>query len=234
MFNTLLESRAARSKRTGGSLLSVFIHASLIAGAVIATANATVASTAEEPVTEIHFVPNAPPPIAPPARTDRVFTAAPTPKGFQKLVAPIDIPDVLPTIDLSRSPTNIDDFTGRGHPNDRSTGIDVPASALVPTNGIYSDAQVEKTVVPAPGSVGPTYPDMLRSAGIEGTVLAQFVVDTLGRVDVATFVALHSDHAQFTTAVRAALGRMRFLPAEYGGRKVAQLVHQPFQFTVTR
>jgi len=234
MFNTLLESRAARTTRTGGSLLSVFIHASLIVGAVIATANATVTSTADEPVTEIHFVPNTPPPIAPPVQTDRVLTAAPIPKGFQKLVAPIEIPDVLPTIDLSKAPTNIDDFTGRGRPNGRSTGIDVPPNALVPTNGIYSDVQVEKPVVPAPGSVGPTYPDMLRCAGIEGTVLAQFVVDTLGRVDVLTFVALQSDHAQFTAAVRASLAQMRFLPAEYGGHKVAQRVRQPFQFTVTR
>ena len=69
---------------------------------------------------------------------------------------------------------------------------------------------------------------------VEGTVLAQFVVDTTGRADVSTFTALRSDNALFTSAVRAALGRMRFLPAEVGGRKVPQLVQQPFQFTVTR
>lgn len=234
MFNTLLESRAVHARRTGGSLLSLMFHATLITGAVIVTANATVTSTADEPVTEIHFVPRTPPPIAPPVKTDHVFTAAPIAKGFQKLVAPIDIPDVLPTIDLSKLPTNIDDFTGRGRPGGTSTGIDVPPNALVPTNGIYSALQVEKAVVPVPGTVGPTYPDMLRTAGIDGTVRAQFVVDTLGRADVATFVALHSDHTLFSAAVRTSLGRMRFLPAEYGGRKVPQLVQQSFQFTVRR
>jgi protein TonB len=104
----------------------------------------------------------------------------------------------------------------------------------VPADGIFNELEVDRPVMLAPGVVGPSYPDVLRAAGIDGTVLAQFVVDTLGRVDVNSFVALRSDHALFTNAVRAALGRMRFLPAEAGGRKVRQLVQQPFQFSVTR
>ncbi len=234
MFNTLLESRAVHARRTVGSILSLVIHATLITGAVIITAHATVASTTGEPVTEIHFAPNTPPPVAPPVKADHVLTASPRPKGFQQLIAPIEIPNVLPTIDLAAAPTNSDDFSGRGRPGGTFTGIDAGPSASVPASGIYNALQVEKAVGPVPGFTGPTYPQMLRSAGIEGTVLAQFVVDTFGRVDVATFVALRSDHDQFTVAVRASLTRMRFLPAEYGGHKVAQRVQQPFQFTVTR
>jgi protein TonB len=38
----------------------------------------------------------------------------------------------------------------------------------------------------------------------------------------------------FEQAVRSALPNMRFLPAEIGGRKVKQLVQQPFVFALQR
>jgi len=38
----------------------------------------------------------------------------------------------------------------------------------------------------------------------------------------------------FTNSVKQALSGMRFYPAEIGGRKVKQLVQQPFNFTLTR
>jgi protein TonB len=98
----------------------------------------------------------------------------------------------------------------------------------------YFDFQVEKPVGALPGSIGPRYPDVLRSGGIEGEVLAQFVVDTTGRIEVSTFRVLRSDHADFEQAVRSALPNMRFSPAEIGGRKVRQLVQQPFIFALQR
>ena len=39
---------------------------------------------------------------------------------------------------------------------------------------------------------------MLRSANVEGEVLAQFVVDTTGRADMSTFKVLKSTHELFT------------------------------------
>jgi protein TonB len=86
----------------------------------------------------------------------------------------------------------------------------------------------------APNSATPQYPDILRQASVEGDVLATFVVDTTGRADVSTFKVLRSTHDLFTTAVRQALPRMRFIPAEVGGRKVKQLVQQPFTFAIVR
>jgi protein TonB len=64
-------------------------------------------------------------------------------------------------------------------------------------------------------------------------VLAQFVVDTLGRADMSTFHVLKSTDSLFTQAVYAALPRYQFTPAELGGRNVRQLVQMPFQFNVT-
>ena len=41
-------------------------------------------------------------------------------------------------------------------------------------------------------------------------------------------------HQLFEDAVREALPRIRFIPAEVGGKKVRQLVQMPFVFTLAR
>lgn len=92
---------------------------------------------------------------------------------------------------------------------------------------------VDREVVPLRG-VAPRYPSMLASASVEGTVVMQFVVDTLGRVESGSLDVLRADHPLFEQSVREALGRMRFVPAEAGGRKVRQLVEQPFTFALAR
>lgn len=94
--------------------------------------------------------------------------------------------------------------------------------------------QIEKPATVAPGNRGPRFPDELREAGVEGQVLAQFVVDTEGHPIVSTFKVLKSDHELFTQAVRDVLGDMLFTPAEVGGRTVKQLVQMPFAFSLSR
>ena len=97
----------------------------------------------------------------------------------------------------------------------------------------YFEFQVEKPVVPA-NQVAPVYPPELQARGVSGQVIAQFVVDEAGRVDLATFKVIESTHALFASAVEAALPRMRFEPAQLGGRAVRQLVQQPFVFNIGR
>jgi periplasmic protein TonB len=145
----------------------------------------------------------------------------------------VKIPDVLPEIDLSKKVTNEDDFTGKGVAGGIAKGV-VGGTAPVNTDQAYFEFQVEKQVAPASGNPGPRYPDMLRSANVEGEVLAQFVVDTTGRADMSTFKILKSSHDLFTNSVRSVLPNMRFYAAEIGGRKVKQLVQMPFQFTLTK
>lgn len=110
-----------------------------------------------------------------------------------------------------------------------------PTPALERSSGsksVYYEFQVEKPVSQAPGSGMPRYPDILRQAGVEGNVLASFVVDESGLADTGTFKALRSTHELFTMAVKQALPNMRFVPAEVGGKKVKQLVQQPFAFAI--
>jgi len=239
MFNNLIESQAKKQKRAGGGLMSILLHSAVVVALVIVTKNAGIVN--EKPKEEkVDFVevkkdePKPPEPEKPPPPPD-VVAAPPPPKGFQVLSAPIEIPNVIPEIDLSKKVTDEADFSGKGVAGGIAKGVEGGKGPVVQNNDQpFYDFQVEKPVVMAPGSQGPAYPDMLRSAGIEGTVLAQFVVDTTGRADMSTFKALKSDNDLFTTAVKNALQRMRFLPAEVGGRKVKQLVQQPFQFSLNR
>ncbi|MES2521838.1 MAG: M56 family metallopeptidase [Gemmatimonadota bacterium] len=85
-----------------------------------------------------------------------------------------------------------------------------------------------------PGSSGPAYPADLRSAGIEGRVLVQFVLNADGTPDMNTLKVLKTDHAGFEQAVRDALPKMRFEPATVEGKAVRQLLQYPFQFSLNR
>jgi protein TonB len=100
--------------------------------------------------------------------------------------------------------------------------------------GHYFAFQVDKQVQLMPNNTAPMYPQLLRSANVEGAVVGQFVVDTMGRADTTTFTVVKTTHELFTLSVKAALPGMRFSPAEIGGRKVKQLVQMPFQFNLTK
>ena len=97
----------------------------------------------------------------------------------------------------------------------------------------YFEFQVERPAAMR-GAISLQYPPLLRSAQVEGRVLASFVVDANGRVDLATFRELRSDHRSFTDAVRQALASAQYEAAEVGGRKVSQVVQQPFIFALDR
>jgi protein TonB len=238
MFNNLIETNAKRQRSIGGTFMSFLLHGGLIALAVVATASA--GEIAEEVKDEkVEFVetpkdepppPEPEPEVAPPPPPD-VVAAPPPPKGFQVLQAPVEIPDVIPKIDLNRKAIDEADFSGKGVAGGTSKGVEGAPAPIVDNNQTYFEFQVEKPVV-ALNNTSPTYPGMLQSQGVSGTVIAQFVVDTTGRVDVSTFKVIESSHELFTSAVKNVLPRMRFAAAEVGGRKVKQLVQQPFQFNI--
>jgi hypothetical protein len=96
----------------------------------------------------------------------------------------------------------------------------------------FFEFQVTKPVVPVAGSPYPSFPIDLRRAGVSGCVLAQFVVDTMGRADRGTLKLLAYSDREFVQSIWDVLPRMRFSPAELDGRKVRQLVQQPFTFTI--
>jgi protein TonB len=227
MFNTLLESKAKKQRSVGGSFVSLMMHATLIVLAIQATLHADQPKVQRE--TKVNFTEVKK--DEPPPKPHVEIAAAPVLKGSQVLTAPVNIPDVLPEIDLTQKPTDALDWTGKGPPGGRANGTGEVAPA---TNQIYSESQVEKPVVAIQGSAAPRYPEVLKAAGVQGEVVAAFIVDTAGRVDPASFKVVSATNELFSAAVRTAVPGMRFLPAEIGGKKVKQQVQQPFVFTIIK
>ena len=113
---------------------------------------------------------------------------------------------------------------------------DVQREYVIDVDGerTYFEFQLDKQVGMLPNQPHPKYPQSMRDLGIEGEVLAQFVVDSTGRPEMWTFKILRSPHQDFSAAVRAAVALMRFTPAEIGGRKVMQMTQMPFVFGLNR
>lgn len=103
---------------------------------------------------------------------------------------------------------------------------------LVLGDSIMTELQVDSAVVRYEGSAAPAYPESLLRRRIEGSVLVQYVVDTMGRADTSTFRVVSTTHAEFARAVKLTLPSMRFRPAMMANRRVPQLVQQPFAFKI--
>jgi protein TonB len=74
------------------------------------------------------------------------------------------------------------------------------------------------------------YPPAMRGSGIGGEVVAQFVVNNTGQVEMSTFKVEKSTGPEFTAVVKGALETLRFDPAVIRGKSVNQLVEWAFQF----
>jgi protein TonB len=258
----LLESTKTHKKgrSAGGTIFSIILHSLIVFLAVFATARAGSRTSEKVKAENVRFVevkkPEPPPPpkkeLPPPPKqapkpkvqTPKIVLpklVAPAPaQGFKVLPPPVNIPTSIPTVDLSKALTNESDFSGKGVAGGSSNGVkggtgtegDVGTAAGAADHGPYMEFQVEKAAEKIGGDA-PLYPESLKSSGIEGTVLAQFVVNESGRYEPGTLKILSSSNPGFTAAVKDALPRMRFSAAQIGGRKVQQLVQMPFQFHIT-
>lgn len=84
---------------------------------------------------------------------------------------------------------------------------------------------------PTPGSVAGQL--VVRTRQItSGEVVARFLVDSLGVVDPASFAVVRSTDPLFVREVKAVLPRLRFYPAEIGGRRAAEVIEQTFDFRI--
>lgn len=108
------------------------------------------------------------------------------------------------------------------------------ANFLPGNDTVYTDVEVDTVVTRLVTSAAPRYPESLREHNVEGTVRAQYVVDTTGFADTASFRVISASDTGFVTAVRAALPHMRFSPAKIRDTPVRQLVQQDFTFHLTR
>ena len=226
MLDRLLESRSRRSRSAPGVVTSVTAHLAIIIGAIHATAQSRPRPTPVQTVVIVPYVPKSPP--SRPATPQRTQTKTPGPPT--RPIFPITIDTKLPPIDLTPPSTSLTDFT-KGVESSRT---DDGSSVGLTERGTFNADQVEQQVRLLAGVPIPTYPEPLRAAGIEGKVVAQFVVDERGVVEADSVRFVQSDNVLFEASVRSVLRRLRFAPAEIGGKKVRQLVQMPFVFTISR
>ena len=154
----------------------------------------------------------------------------PSRPSLPTVAVPVIAPTGIPPIDLSL-PAITSDQVRIG---DRSTllggGVIEPGAPLGGSGGVRDAAMVDRAPRLTGRALEPRYPPVLRDAGIEGHVLAEFVVDTLGRAELATLRFPELTNPLFGDAVRDALTRYRFTPGEMAGRKVRTRVAVPFDF----
>lgn len=238
MFENLVESQVKRQRSWGQGLISLVVHGGLIFAAVKATQG--VAETIRERPVETKMLLMKPPepapraPAPPPTPHNVVVTVNPPPKGFKTLVAPIDIPKVIPPVDLNEKPFDPRDYTGKGVEGGIAAGVvggTGPVDAVIAGGGVYSpgelDDPVQQISIPTP-----RYPPALQSMGIQGSVELQYVVDTTGHAEPNSFQVLSQTHPAFVEPAKEAILKGVFKPARFRGHPVRQLVRQPVRFKV--
>jgi protein TonB len=226
MLGQLVESSPRRVRRRFSTLVSVAAHVVVLSAAVAA---ARPVPEHAEINTVVAWHPPAP---LPPGECSGC--AAPSPGGSQGRTDRDH--HSLPGPITSQFTFNVPENAGPVIESMAITSdewrVGTPAGRPGDTTPALGRAVVDREVVPLRTNPVPRYPATLRAARIEGSVSARFVVDTTGRVIMESVIVDAADHPLFTDAVIEALRRARFSPAELRGRKVRQLVAQPFVFVI--
>ena len=237
MFEILVASGAHADVKAPWLTTSVVTHALLIALAVVTTRAAleTPRVTSPEDVMLL-FVPKAPEPLPPaaikPEKPAAIVNLAESPaQGFQTVVAPSDIPDLIPPIDLNQRPLDPRDFTGRGVEGGVAAGV-VGGAGPVALDAVYEASTHVAGFEPAVvlSQPMPQYSAALASVGVEGRVAVEFVIDTTGKVELVSVKVIESTHPAFESAARRAITGSIFRPAHLSTVPVRQLTRQSVRF----
>lgn len=225
MLKTLLESARPHSIPLGSLVASVGVHLVLGVPAWNGVVRAGEEVRPESFITRALFVP-------PPDRTAAS-------RGTVERIGWVKLPGASETDFISDAPLperlpSSESF-GRDALQALKRAVVADAAAAVPgMDTAYSILEVDEQAVRSDASDAPLYPNDLLAEFVEGSVAMRYVVSTAGSIDTASAIVLRSTHPHFTNAVRAALGRMRFVPAKVNDRPVSQLVEQEFHFRIRR
>jgi TonB family protein len=89
---------------------------------------------------------------------------------------------------------------------------------------------VEQKPIALAKHVNFVYPRTAKLAGMNGSALVQFVVDTSGRAKPESITCMQATYKDFADAAVAAVKMMEFVPATIEGHKIEQLVQYPIDF----
>jgi periplasmic protein TonB len=224
VFEVLTSSRVRPQVHPGRGFLVAALHGVLVAGAVRVAQRSPEQVSGPRVDTTVFILeqPTAPVRVMASASEARIVAAPVVDFPLPPIHAPTFIPPVIsgPVPDptrIRRALTAGPAGPARGDPFSaetirRAAEVDEPAAAL--------------------HQPFPRYPPALRVAGIEGRVLAEFVIDTLGHVERGSLRVLESTHPGFEAAALEALERSVFKPARLAGRPVRQRTLQSIAFRI--
>lgn len=221
MFDHLIECQRKTNKREvfAVRMASLVIHTMVVAAVAYATLHAGQGDTAVK-ADSIVFIGQPqrqnPPEQRPPSLDVPL-------KVFQTVLAPEEIPNNLPPVDLQPH-FNANDYLATQH--DGSTADPMSAGS-----DVFSEAIVEEKPSVLSGST-PVYPEFLRQAGIQGRVIVQAVIDTLGRAEPTSVKILLSPNLGFDQSARDYVLKARLRPARVHGRAVRVLINIPIEFRI--
>jgi TonB family protein len=109
---------------------------------------------------------------------------------------------------------------------DRSTGELGDPSRITIRPEILNEARMRRTW-------RSLYPDSLTSRGVEGEVVASFIVNTDGSVDPASIHMVSVSHPLFRDPTALGVLELRFSPARQRGRPVRVRVQLPIRWRLS-
>ena len=225
MFDVLIESKrpSQKGRFAGGSLVSLVVHTAIIGGAVWATLTAAQTDDSVKVDTALVYInpeQQKQPDQPPPPQLEVQF------KGFQTVVAPTDIPTNIPPVNLQEH-FDPKDFSGTGVEGGVASGI-VPSSDAVLSVDVVQE-KPERLAGPQP-----VYPPLLQQAQIEGVVMVQAIIDTLGHPEPNSLKIIQTANPGFNESAKQTVLHSLFRPARVYGKAVRVLIQIPIQYTIKR
>lgn len=201
-------------------------HAALIAAAVLATQRVV---DAAPPAIIEQTMPWVVPPPKPDLPVSSSATAPTTPAPTWSTVPapPVNIATEIPP-------------PGPGEIPPGPMGEGLPGNILTATPGILpgGSAPIDARYVEEPPVMlahpAINYPEVLRQAGIEGRVLVEAVLDTLGRAEPLSLRVTASPHQLFDREALSVVAGSRFRPGRSDGRAVRVRIQVPVTFSIRR
>jgi protein TonB len=227
MLTILLDAGGARVLGTRPSMLASFVvHGGLVALAVLGTQ-----APPPVPFGAVHdttiFLPSDPRPARP------VEPGRPPLPGLPRIPRPtmfvlpttIPLPDLVvpgvPTAPGSADPWPVSPGTARDTGNG---GGGLPGAVV--------DARVVESPPMLLSHPPLRYPEVLRQAGIEGDVMVEAVLDTLGNVERGSLRITRGAHALFEAEARAVVAASRYRPGRMAERAVRVRIQVPVRFAL--
>lgn len=207
-----------------GIIVSLAFHVGILGGSYIFNPGPHKAPPPPE-VPKIDIVlPPPPPPDQPPVDENQ-------PQEDANEVAPpsqIDLPQVVPINAMTQQiepppPPGMQVGTAITIPTTRPTGFGRGFGH------IFNLSDLDQTPRPTV-QISPQYPFEMRRAGISGTVVVEFLVDTNGNVQQPYVVS--STQREFEASALQAVSKWKFTPGRKNGRAVVVRMQLPIAFNI--